>query len=482
MSIFYKIMSSIIIALLLTKIFSDNIIIKSNAELIMGSENLMYNILEYGAVNDGKTNSAGFIQKAVDECSKNGGGVIYVPYGKYVMSSVHIYDNIHFVFEPGTLILGSLNPDDFDKREEINYPLYQDCSHSYFRRSLFWAEDCENISFCGNATIDMREVWENTPVPNEIPWVACRANKIISLKNCKNVLISDLKMFNATDLAVYMAGCENVRITGLTMQVNIDGISPDCCKNVIISDCNVVAGDDGIVLKTSYALNEKKACESITISNCIVSSRMCAIKFGTETNGDFRNISVSNCSIYDTCLTGVALEIADGGIMDGISISGITMQNVGTPFIIMLTNRANGPKGTTIGKIKNIIIDNLTAIGSYGPIKPIKYTTIVNDDELEKAPIIVTSSVVGQPDSFLENITLSNINMTLPGGGTAEDRNIVVPEISDKTPSASAFGTKLPSYGIYFRYVKNLVLNNINIHTLRDDKRECMVFDNVYFM
>jgi len=442
----------------------------------------MYNILDFGAVSDGKTNSAIFVQKAIDECAKNGGGVIYVPHGKYVMSSVHLYNNIHFVFESGTLILGSLNPDDFDKREEINYPLYQDCSHSYFRRALFWAEDCENISFSGNATIDMREVWENTLVPNEHPWVGCRANKIISLKNCKNVLIADLKMYNATDLAVYMAGCEDVRVTGLTMRVNIDGISPDCCKNVIISDCNVVAGDDGIVLKTSYALNEKRACENITISNCVVSSRMCAIKFGTETNGDFKNISISNCSIYDTCFTGVALEIADGGIMDGISVTGITMQNVGTPFIIMLTNRANGPKGTTVGKIKNITVDNLIANGPYGYIEPIRYTTVLEDEALQNMPEIITSSVVGQPDSFLENITLSNVNITVPGGGTAEERNIVVPEIPDKTPSASAFGTKLPSYGIYFRYVKNLALNNINIHTLCNDNRECMVFDNVEFV
>ncbi len=442
----------------------------------------MYNILNFGAVNGGKTNCAPFIQKAVDECAKNGGGVIYVPFGKYVMSSVHLYDNIHFVFEPGTTILGSLNPDDFDAREEVNYPLYQDCSHSYFRRSLFWAENCENISFSGNATIDMREVWENTPVPNETPWVGCRANKIISLKNCKNVLVSDLKMYNATDLAVYMAGCEDVRVTGLTMKVNIDGISPDCCKNVVISDCNVIAGDDGIVLKTSYALNEKKACENITISNCVVSSRMCAIKFGTETNGDFRNISINNCAIYDTCLTGLALEIADGGVMDGVSVNNITMQNVGTPFIIMLTDRANGPEGTKVGKIKNITIDNLTAIGSYGPIDPIKYTTAVEDSELMTAPVIITSSVVGQSNSYLENITLSNINITVPGGGKEEDRNIVVPEIADKTPSASALGTSLPAYGIYFRYAKGVVLNNVNIHTLCEDKRESMIFDSVEFL
>ena len=441
----------------------------------------MYNILDYGAVADGKTNIAPFVQKLIDECNTKGGGVIFIPYGKYVMSSVHLCNHIHILFESGATIFGSTNPDDFDEREEVDYPLYQDCSHSYFRRAMFWAEDCDDISFCGNGIIDMQEIWENTPVPNESSWVGTRANKIISLKNCTNVLISDLRMYNATDLAVYFAGCENVRVTGLTMKVNIDGISPDCCKNVVISDCNVIAGDDGIVLKTSYTLNKKGTCENIVITNCVVSSRMCAIKFGTETNGDFRNISISNCSVYDTCLTALALEIADGGTIDGITVTGISMQNVGTPFIIMLTNRANGPEGTSVGKIRNVTIDNLTAIGKYGPIEPIKYTTAIAEENLCNKPVIVTSSVVGQPDSYLENIILSNINITVPGGGTEEDRKASVPEIEKKTPAAHAFGVTLPAYGIYFRYVKNLSLNNVNIYTIEDDKRESMVFASVDF-
>lgn len=148
----------------------------------------------------------------------------------------------------------------------------------------------------------------------------------------------------------------------------------------------------------------------------------------------------------------------------------------------MLTNRARGPEGTEIGQIKNVTIDNLTAIGSYGPMKKIQYTTEVEYENLGSMPNIVTSSVVGQPECYLENITLSNINLTVPGGGTKEDRDIIVPEIPDSTPAAAAFGTKLPASGIYFRYVKNLSLNNINIHTLEEDKRDALVFDKVDFM
>jgi len=438
----------------------------------------MYNIVDFGAVADGVTNVTAAVQKAVDACRENG-GVVYVPYGTYVVASVHLYSHVHFVFEPGATFLGSLDPDDFDERETLDYPLYQDYSHSFFHRAMFWGEDCEDISFSGNGAIDMRSVWETVPADGEAQWRSRRANKIFSLKNCKTVVITDLKLYNATDLAVYLAGCENVRLSGLMLKVHIDGISPDCCKNVTISDCHVVAGDDAIVLKSSYTLNRKQLCENVVISNCTVSSRMCAIKFGTETNGGFKNIAVSNCSIYDTRFTGVALEIADGGEMDGITVNNIVMQNVGTPFIIMITNRGRGPAGTKLGTIKNIVIDNLIATGPYGDMEPIRYTTETSGEKLSDKPTVIASSAIGQPESKIENVSLSNIYLTVPGGGKESDRSVVVPEREKQTPSAAAYGDVLPAYGIYFRHVSNLRMRNIQIFTLKEDKRDAMVFDDV---
>ena len=438
----------------------------------------MHNILDYGAVNNAEVNSTAAIQKAVDACNEAGGGVVYVPYGTYMVASIHLYSHVHFIFEPGATFLGSLDPDDFDQREPVDYPLYQDFSHSFFHRSMFWAEDCEDISFCGNATIDLREVWEKPGAVNEELWRCARANKIFALKNCKMVVISDLKLYNSTDLAVYLAGCENVRITGLTMWVNIDGISPDCCKNVVISDCHVVAGDDAIVPKSSYTLNENRLCENITITNCTVSSRMCAIKFGTETNGGFKNITVSNCTIYDTCYTGLALEIADGGEMDGIICSNITMKNVGSPFIIMLTDRRRAPEGAKEGTIKNVILENIIAIGPYGYIKPIRYTGQKTIDEVMKEPRIIPSSVTGLPNSKLENILLSNIYLTLPGGMQQKSEEIIPKEPIKATPAAGAYGM-LPASGIFFRHINGIKLNNINVSTLEPDAREALIFDDV---
>ncbi|MBE7036501.1 MAG: hypothetical protein E7403_04330 [Ruminococcaceae bacterium] len=438
----------------------------------------MYNIVDFGAVSDGKTNVTSAVQRAVDACREQG-GVVYVPFGTYVVASVHIYSHVHFVFEPGAVFLGSTDADDFDDRETVDYPLYQDFSHSFFHRAMFWGEDCEDISFSGNGTIDMQSTWENRDIPGENAWCCRRAAKIFSFKNCKDVAISELKLYNATDLAVYLAGCENVRLTGLTVKVHIDGISPDCCKNVIISDCHVVAGDDAIVPKCSYTLNKKQLCENVVISNCTVSSRMCAIKLGTETNGGFKNIVIQNCAIYDTCLTGVALEIADGGEMDGITVSNITMKNVGSPFIIQLTDRGRGPEGTTIGSIKNVLMDNIVAIGPYDEIEPIRYKVDSVDETLFDKAHVIASSVIGQPNGKIENISLSNIYLTVPGGGTEKDREIIVPEREKMTPSAATFGEVLPAYGIYFRHIKNLNLCNVQTFTLSEDAREAMVFEDV---
>lgn len=437
----------------------------------------MYNIVDFGAVSDGKTNVTKAVQSAVDACREYG-GVIYVPYGTYVVASVHLYSHVHFVFEPGAVFLGSLDPDDFDAREEVDYPLYQDFSHSFFHRAMFWGENCEDISFTGCASLNMQSVWEKEDIPGENKWCARRNAKIFSLKNCKDVTILDLKLYNATDLAVYLAGCENVRLSGLTLKVHIDGISPDACKNVIISDCNVLAGDDAIVLKSSYALNEKKLCENVVINNCTVSSRMCAIKLGTESNGGFKNIAISNCSIYDTCLTGVALEIADGGEMDGVTVNSIVMKNVGSPFIIQLTDRGRGPVGTTAGSIKNIIIDNLIATGPYDDIEPIRYKKEAENEKLFDKAHVIASSVIGLPKVKLENISLSNIYLTVPGGAGDEDKDVIVPEREKQTPSASAFGEVLPAYGIYFRHVKNLKLANVQALPLLKDAREAMIFND----
>lgn len=438
----------------------------------------MYNVKDFGAAGDGKQLDSVYIQRAIDACAAQGGGTVLISPGTYLCGTMHMKSHVHVVIEKGALILGSQNVGDFDPLEEDpSNSTYQDWSHSYFHHSLFHADSVSDIALTGFGTIDMQSVWEVTDT-GTYKW--CRACKIVAFKNCTNVKIRDLTMKNATDLAVYVAGCENVIISGLDLKVHIDGISPDSCKNVVISDCIVDAGDDGIVAKCSYTLGYLKSMENLVISNCIIKSRCNGIKFGTESNSAFLNTTITGCAVYDTQLSGIALEAIDGARLEGFSISNISMRNVGNPLLMMVLNRARGPEGTQIGEIKNVSISNMTITGPYEPWDAIyqNYWSYIQGNPTI-TPRTYPFILVGQEDSIIRNVSLSNIQFSAEGGGTVEDRDLVIPDLRDGYPECRALGEKTPVYGMVARYVDNLKLYNVDFTTEKEDARDALYLDRV---
>lgn len=442
-------------------------------------EAVMYNVKNFGAVGDGVQLDSPFIQKAIDICADQGGGTVVIGPGTYLCGTMHMRSHVHVLIEKGALILGSRNMEDFDPFEEpTEYCAYQDRSHSYFHHSLFHADGACDIALTGFGTIDMQSVWEVYETPDDGRW--CRACKIVAFKNCENVKIRDLTMKNATDLAVYVAGCENVIISGLDLTVHIDGISPDSCKNVVISDCIVDAGDDGIVAKCSYTLGKLKSMENLVIANCIVKSRCNGIKFGTESNSAFLNTTITGCAVYDTQLSGIALEAIDGARLEGFSISNISMRNVGNPLLMMVLNRARGPEGTQIGQIKNVSISNMTITGPYEPWDAIAQNYWAYEkNQPTIRPQTYPFILVGQEDSIIRNVSLSNIQFTAEGGGTAADRERIVPDLRDGYPECRALGEKTPVYGMVARFVDNLKLYNVEFSTEKEDARDAVYLDAV---
>jgi polygalacturonase len=193
--------------------------------------------------------------------------------------------------------------------------------------------------------------------------------------------------------------------------VNNDGIDIDCCKNVRIANCNINSEDDAIVLKST----SNKICENITVTGCILSSHCNAIKCGTESSGGFRNITVSNCVVYDTYLSGIALEIVDGGIMDLVNINNITMHRVNNPLFIKLGNRARPfskniePPG--IGSMKNIQISNIQAdeVGEYIEVPDMEFS---HHNARPKAAAVF---IDGLPERDIENIYLEDFFINYKG-------------------------------------------------------------------
>ena len=452
----------------------------------------VYRATDYGAVPDGITLNTDAVQKAIDACSENGGGKVVFGKGEYVLSTVFLKSNVEIYMESGATILGSTDFYDYQPDEKVDYPLYQDASHSFFNCALFVGRECENISIHGAGVINMRSVWDEDETRN----MAYRGAKCISLKQCKNVALYGFALLYATDLAIYFAGCENVEIYGLKIRTYIDGISPDNSKNVRIHDCEIESGDDSIVLKSSYNLNKIDYCENIRIWNCKIKSRAYCVKLGTESNGGFKNVFVEGLVLTDTRICGLAVESADGAIVDNVNFKNVKMTNVNAPVFVHVGRRMRGPDGREIGKISNVTFENISASGPYGPyeIVPCYYPYYKNNDWYQDPKIYsawwglpwmevptetwqFTSNVCGLKESPLENITFKNVNLELTGG--VSDFESEVPENANDYPEVFGYGRILPAKGIYFRYVNNLILENVTVKTIRPDKREDFVFEQV---
>ena len=251
-----------------------------------------------------------------------------------------------------------------------------------------------------------------------------------------------------------------MHLHGLTVRslcnANNDGIDLDACEKVRISDCDIISGDDAIVLKSTT----EKPCQDVTITNCVLRSECNALKLGTESVGGFRNINISNCAVYDTALSGIALEMVDGGVLENVNVSNITLNNVKSAIFLRLGNRARpifeGAPKRPVGWFHNVTIRNVFANGADS----------------------IGCAIVGLPDRPMENVRLQNIQVDYQGGGTEEDLTREVPERADAYPEYINFGT-LPAYAFYCRHVRGLRLENVHVSCKTPDRRPAVVCDGV---
>lgn len=403
-------------------------------------------------------------QEAVDYCYNKGGEPLFIPFGTYTLGTVILRDNTTLIFEDGAKILGSKNIDDF-LVDDTPLNAYQDMSHSSYTRSLFYAKNAKNITIKGNGVIDMQSAWDHENKRNS----KHRGAKVIAFDNVEGVVLQDFKILYATDIAILLGRCKDCFVTRLYIETHIDGISPDGSTDVVISDCILKCGDDGIVLKSSYYDNELVACERITVTNCIVSSRCSAIKLGTETNGDFKYITISNCVIYNTRCIGLAIESCDGGNIYGVTISNITMQNVGCPIFIFGGLRMRGPSELKAGSINDITISNIYADCHENVYKSIDFYYDLIKDGIDISNVSFPSLIINYTENEMKNINLSNITVKCYGGKSANGA-----EFKDNPlgyPSHEMFGFHLPAYGLIVKNCKGLNLNNVKFELVNQDER-----------
>jgi len=436
-----------------------------------------------GATGDGKTLDTLAINKAIEAAAAAGGGTVRFPAGSYLCYSIHLKSNVALYLDQGAKIvaaetLGANGAGAYDAAEPNEWKDYQDFGHSHWHNSLIWGEGVENVSILGPGLIWGKGLSRGSgPGPRaEDPGVG---NKAIALKNCHNITLRDFSILHGGHFGILATGADNLTIDNLKIDTNRDGIDIDCCRNVRVSNCLVNSPwDDGICLKSSYGLGSAKPTEFVTITNCYVTgsfqegtaldatykpfdpgvrvSHTGRIKFGTESNGGFRNITISNC-VFEAC-QGLALETVDGALLEDVTITNISMRDiVNVPIFLRLGSRMRGPADTPVGKLRRVIISN-----------------IVCSNSASRASCILS----GIPGHYIENVKLSNILIEHRGGGTAADAAIQPPEMENRYPEPTMFGA-MPSHGFYLRHVKDIEMSNVEVVAMKDDARAPFVLDDV---
>lgn len=418
-----------------------------------GSPDPVRNILDFDAAGDGQTLCTEAIQKAIDAAHEAGGGTVLVPAGIWRTGTLRLKSHVTLELANGATLLGSTDIDDYPRIR----PAFRSYTDIYVYQSLIYAEDARHVAITGDGTID----GQGKTFPFDHPTRKYGERPyLIRMISCENVRIDGITLRNSPMWVQHYLACDHVNIHGVTVDSvvnhNNDGINIDCCRYVRISDCSIRSGDDAIVLKSTA----DRVCENVTVSNCVLNTRCNGLKLGTESNGGFRNIVLSGCAMYDIGLAGIALEMVDGGVLERVIVSDITIDNAGGAIFLRLGNRARPFKEDMdkpgMGTFRNVTIDNViaTGIGKTG------------------------SSITGLPGHPVRDVTLSNIRITYAGGGTREDAQREVPENAENYPEHQMFGV-LPAYGFYCRHVDGLTLRDVDVRWEQDDHRPALVCDDV---
>ncbi len=410
-----------------------------------------YDVRQFGARGDGTSLDTTAIQKAIDTASGSGGGTVCLAGGTFLSGTIRLKDNVTLYIEAGAVLRGSRSIEDYpDFTPQIAY-LYR----PRFTKSLIYAEGAENIAIGGRGTIDGQG--EHFPAK---PGDDKGRPYLVRFSQCKKVRVRDVTFRNSARWLSHYLACDDVIIDGITIESlireNRDGIDIDSCNGVVVSNCHIVTGDDAIVLKATAM----RPCRRVAITNCIVSSKASALKLGTESCGGFEDITITNCTIYDTGYSGIALMTVDGGTLDRVSISNITMTNVRVPIFVRLGNRGRTLPGRPPpgpGALRNVVISNVQASGAGQ----------------------IGCSITGIPGHDVENLTLQNVRIRFHGGGTRDDAARNVPEKESAYPSGRMFG-RLPAWGLYCRHVRNLRLHNVDLALQQHDARPAVVCDDVH--
>lgn len=409
-------------------------------------------VADYGVAGDGMTMNTKALQRAIDDCSVTGGGRVVFSPGRYLTGSIELRSGVMLYLPHGAELQGST-------RYTSDYP----------HRALIFADNVEHAGIMGEGVINGSGAHPDVIAQGFQVNDGKRPN-LVFFRDCRQMRVTDVTLKDAGSWTLRLFRVDGVTIDRVNLralaQGNNDGIDVDA-KNVIISNCNIEVEDDGICLKSD---DKNFMPENIVVTNCVIASNCNPIKFGTASAAGFRNVNISNCAIRRTSeahifnwpreyrqiadgtltgLAGIAIESADGGVIEHVNIQNITMEGVITPIFICLNHR----KGTT-GEIRDIYINNVSA----------------------RAEGVIPCLITGSPKTKVKDIMLRDIRVEHEGGEEPYDKRL--PE-SNGYPENRMFGHRNPASGLYVRHAERVRVDNMVMSVRRKDYRPAVVLDDV---
>ena len=415
-------------------------------------------ITQYGAKTGTKKVCTSAIQKAIDACSKSGGGRVIVPKGKFLTGAIELKSGVTLHLEEGATLLGSKNP--------VDYMFTERRPGVIISTQLIYAIHSKNIGISGSGTIDGQGKGFTDKACNDLGFTR---PMLIRFDTCKGIKISGVTMRNSAVWMQLYYLCEDLTIEGITVYNHCnncnDGLDLNGCSNVTINGITVDSDDDGICLK-NITLTPSK---NIKVTNCTVSSHCNALKIGTETLGDISNVSFSHCTVTQckqkkvingrrNGISAIAVESVDGAKLENVTFDDITVDGTEVPIFVRLGNCGN-TFGQKVSKPKKSSISGVS----------ISNVTVTNAGN-------TGCSITGVPGQLVENVKLRNISITHSGG-----MGQVKAPVDDKVnayPEGTMFGT-LPSKGFFVKNARNVSFDNVKIYSRKVDDRPAVYRENV---
>jgi polygalacturonase len=409
-----------------------------------------YNVTEYGIEGNGKKNNTDAIRQLVAAVERNGGGTVCFPPGEYVTGTVALKSNMTLYLEAGAVLLGSENPDDFPMIDSTRIPGWAAPTHA----GLVMALNAENVSVRGRGTIDGRggNWWHK--YGDERP-------RSIEFIGCEDVLIENIRIINSPMWTVHPVCCTNVTIHGITIHnpadsPNTDGINPDGCTGVHISDCTIDVGDDCVTLKSGTQRDDyirQHPCENITITNCTMCHGHGGVVIGSEMSGGVRNVVISNCVFCGTD-RGIRIKTRRlrGGTVEDIRVNNIIMDGVFCPIVVscfyccstspedyaFASSPEKQPVRDDTPVFRNLYFSNITV----------------------RNAVAAACYIDGLPELPVDGVLLDNFTVGMKQGSGVQ------PQAPAMTYEAQRTGAKMKGKGMFLRNARNVTMRNVMLSSV----------------